>query len=923
VSPEAVSPPLELCLLGPLEARVGGRTLTLGGPRQRTLLAALVLSPGEAVSVDRLAEALWGDRQPASAQNLIQGYVSDLRKALGREAIATAPPGYALALRPGARDCDRFEELVDAARRTRAAGDLQAAASTYRDAIALWRGDALADVRYAPFAQEAIARLEETRLVALEERLETDLELGLHREVLAELEALVAREPLRERLRELFMLALYRCGRQADALEAFRRGRELLVEQLGIEPGPRLHELQRAVLEQAPDLDAPAAKPPRRASLPSPPTPLVGRDRELLELRSLVTAKTRLVTITGPGGSGKTRLALELAHALREDFGERVDFVALAPVPDAALVPSALAHALRVRETTSEPLVESVARALGSTRSLLLLDNFEHVIDAAPAIAQLLGACDGLRVVVTSREPLRVRAEQEFPLEPLPTPHAVELFVQRARAVLPGFDGEPKTLTEICRRLDGLPLALELAAARTKVLAPEELLARLHSRLDVLADGGRDAPARQRTLRAAVEWSYDLLDPEERRLFERLSVFAGSCTLDGAERVCGASLDALSSLIDKSLLRRDGVPPRFSMLQTIREYALERLADAGAAEPVQRAHADYFLALAEQAAADLAGPAQGAAVATLGTAIDDLRAALGWAIRAEPHLAVRLAAALGRFWAMHGDIAEGRRALDRVARLPEIESAAGVKALLAAGNLALFAKDPEAARARYARGVELAVALGAGELEARLRTGLGQVALSRGDAAAAAASFDAALELVRAAGDREGTAITLGNLAIVAAETGDDAAAAAALVESAQLFREVGDRAGLAVVLSTLAYVRARLGVKGEPESLIREAAQLALDAGDRPALAWSMVVAAALRADTAPADAITLIAAANEARAELSISADPLDARVQEQALGTARQRLDEDDVRRAAAAGASAGFAAAQQLLVQVPPP
>jgi predicted ATPase len=491
----------------------------------------------------------------------------------------------------------------------------------------------------------------------------------------------------------------------------------------------------------------------RRTNLPAQPTPLIGREREVADVTALLRrGDVRLVTLTGPGGTGKTRLGFQIAAELLDDFAEGTYFVDLAPISDPDLVASVIAQTLGARETGGRPLVELLNTYLREKHLLLLLDNFEQVLSAAPLVAGLLAAAPRLKVLVTSREVLHLRSEKEFPVPPLELPDpqhpkeietlsqyaAVQLFIARALDVKPDFavtNQNAPALAEVCARLDGLPLALELAAARIKLFSPEALLARLNSRLAVLTGGPRDLPERQQTLRNTIEWSYNLLDAGEQTLFRRLSIFVGGCTGDAVEAVCNPDgdlplevIDRLAALLDKSLLKQlegsDGAP-RFMMLETIREYALERLAASGETEVLRRRHAECFLALAETAEPQFHGSDQRLWLDRIEIEHDNLRAALAWSLegqRATPQspddqlrsaLGLRLAAALWQFWDRRGYAPEGRRWLERTLAADRGTATPGrLKALVVASMLAAWGATRNWRR-RWARGS------GAGEAPGR------------------------------------------------------------------------------------------------------------------------------------------------------------------------------------------------------------
>ncbi|MEU6620644.1 BTAD domain-containing putative transcriptional regulator [Streptomyces litmocidini] len=628
-------------LLGPLAVTGadGAPVPAPGGPKVRALLARLLLDAGRTVPVERLVDGLYGDEPPAGAPGALQAQVSRLRRALPPGVtVAFSPAGYRLTVGDPATDVDvlRFEALARDGARAGAAGDPGRAAGLLREALGLWRGPALADVRDAPFAAGQAARLDALRLDAVEEWAAAELAVGGDPTALVrELEEPAREQPLRERLRGLQMRALAAAGRQAEALAVYEEVRAALAEELGADPSPELSAVHLEVLRGGPAVPDRAGPP-----LPAPLTDFVGRERERERLASLVAA-TRLVTLVGPGGAGKTRLALEVGAGLP---GE-VRFVDLGAVGgtggSSTEVAEAFAAALGVRGAAR------LETALAGRPVLLIVDNCEHVVAETALLARrLLAACPGLRMLTTSREALGITGESLLPLGALAPDAAEELFVRRAAAVRPGFTGHAR-VAELCAGLDGLPLAVELAAARLRTLSVEELADGLGERFELLSRGDRTAPERHRTLRAVVEWSWSLLEPDERELAARLSVFRGGATAEAVARVCGAGAGPLASLVEKSLVevRDDG---RYRMLETIRAYAAERLPDG---DPAIAAHHAYYRELAEAADPELRGPAQLEWLARLDAEDANLRAALR---RGTPEDGLRLVAALSPYWWLRG-----------------------------------------------------------------------------------------------------------------------------------------------------------------------------------------------------------------------------------------------------------------------------
>ena len=825
---------MEFLVLGPLQVVDDGRVVAVRAGRQTRLMSCLLLSAGEVVSRDRLIDALWGERPPASAGNALQVLVHRLRGLLGEERIATVGTGYRLELRSGELDLDRFERLVVRGRTELAAGDAEASASTLREALALWRGPALADVAYEPFAQAEIARLEELRLVALEERIEADLALARHEELVPELEALVSVNASRERLPGQLMLALYRCGRQTDALAVFRRARGALREELGLEPGPALQELQQAILRQDSALRVEPPDVRARRHLPAPATPLIGRQHERAAVGALLRGEVRLVTLSGAGGTGKTRLALQIAHDLADAFEDGVYFVDLSPLRDPALVSATIARTLGVAGRSDEPSAELLARFVHGRRLLLVLDNFEVVEEAAPLVGDLLRSSPELAALVTSRSALRVSGEHEYRVSPLPLADAVRLFAVRARAVAPGFrqpSEEAAEVAEICRRLDRLPLGIELAAARIREYSASELLGVLHGSLDLPGDPPRDLPPRQRTMREAIGWSYDRLAQAEQVLLARVAVFAGGCTVAAAEAVCGAGRPGLASLVGKSLLvERLGLDGelRFHMLDTIREYALERLEESGETSRIGRLHANFFLSLAEEAGPQLQAADQAMWLARLESERENIREALGFGLASgKPELTLKLAVALELWWWFRG-AAEGLSWLERGLDGDEISPAVQAAGLEAAGATCWFLGDHERALRLFQQSLEGHRRLEDLAGEARLLNRLGPPLQVVGKHDEAERHLRTALELNRELGVDTEVALSLELLGSGALQRGRVAEAVALLEECARVAHQIGDLQTVGYALVNLAEASVMLGEPERATELGRETLTLA-----------------------------------------------------------------------------------------------
>jgi predicted ATPase/transcriptional regulator with XRE-family HTH domain len=639
---------------------------------------------------------------------------------------------------------------------------------------------------------------------------------------------------------------------EADELRPSKSLAELLAGALGIAQEDRIAFVRFArdttgddeTLPAIPtvSLDRAPVSSSGLSNLPTSATAIIGRETELAEVGNLLRrSETRLVTLTGPGGTGKTRLALQVAADLRDTFRNGVYLVSLAPITDPNLVAPTIAQTLDVRETGGRSVLENLRSYLRSKRLLLLLDNFEQVAAAAPMVAELLAGAPGLHVLATSRVPLHVRGEREYAVLPLAVPDAkhlpaadqlarygaVELFVQRARDVKPAFAitvENAAAVIQICQRLDGLPLAIELAAARSKIFPPPALLAQLGSRLTFLTGGARDAPARQQTLRATIEWSYVLLDAQEQALFRRLGVFVGGFTLPAAAAVCNSPgalerdvVARVESLVDKSMVRADlsDDEPRFFMLETLREYALERLMESGEAEAVQRQHAQFFLALAEEAEPQLFFALRAHWLERLECEHDNLRAALRWCSDQQAAEAgLRLGGLLCPFWETRSYLTEGRKWLAELLALAAARprTAARAKALLGAGSLAYAQGDHVSAETLLTESLAIGREVGDWESIAWSRERLGGITGMRRQDAQSIAYLDESVALFRAIGNQRGAAWSLAGLGYQWQLMGDATAAGRLLEESVAIGRKIGDTSVTAFALHMLAQVRERQG---------------------------------------------------------------------------------------------------------------
>jgi predicted ATPase/DNA-binding SARP family transcriptional activator len=944
-------------VLGPLAVTdAAGRPVRVGGQRIRALLAVLALAAGHPVPAHVLIERLWPepDDRPVDAVNALQSLVSRLRAALRQAGVAesvleSSPAGYRLAVPPEAVDAAVFEAAARAGGRALAAGDAATAARLLREALGTWRGPALADVAGEEFAAAPAARLEELRSAAVLDRIEAELALGEAVAVTGELRELTAADPLAERPRALLMRALAAAGRQADALAVYAEGRELLADRLGVDPSPRLEEAYLAVLRQEIPLAVPAGtaahshpertqpSPGPSAALPGgqrlsaaqrPPTSFIGRDDDVAGVLKKL-AEERLVTLTGPGGVGKTRLAAEVASRLARPAA----LAGLAPVSDPSEVPYAVLDALGLRERViarhgadqahANP-ADRLCAALGDREAVLILDNCEHLIEAAASLAdRLLTDCPRTRIIATSREPLRIPGETLWVVAPLQVPPvsgmagaesapaipeistyaAVRLFCDRAAAVLPGFgldDGNVPAVMRICQALDGMPLAIELAAPWLRTLPPAQLAERLDDRFALLTGGSRTALPRHQTLRAVIDWSWNLLSEPERVLARRLAVFPGGATLAAAEQVCpggpgaglarGGVLPALSGLVAKSILSAaDGAGergPRYRMLETVRAYGLERLAEAGEETAVRDAMAAYYLDFAETADPLLRTAQQRTWHRALTAEQDNINAALRWAIaRRDAATALRFVRVLGFYWTQRGrgegdalarevfameppddsllmtearvacavmtvsatlNLTEVREPLaagiERLTRFADAGQPIHPMAAAAVPLVAMFDRDHAAAIAaidRYAKSSDDPW------MRATGRMYRSTYAANAGRLDGAEADCAAALDQFRAIGDPWGIAVCLYQMAEFAALRADHAQAVTALAEAEQIGLEIDAWGDMAYIIGSLAVARARAGDVDGARADLRRAERAAAARAQDNADEWLVLSAA------------------------------------------------------------------------------
>ena len=881
-------------VLGPLAVWTdGGVPVTVPGVKVRSLLAALLIDVGRPVSADRLIDDLWRDAAPGNPSGALSAKVSQLRRALGdaeaggRDLVVARRPGYVLDVVAAAVDAHRFVELTE---RARAARDPRTAAALLSEALDLWRGAAFADFDGEPFTTATAVRLEEQRLTAHEDLAEARLALGEHAALAADLGDLVAAHPLRERLRATHMRALYGARRQGAALDSYGELRHHLADELGIDPGVELAALHTAILTQDPALDAPApaavgAGPARsRTNLAAPLTDIIGRKDAVADVCDQLAAH-RLVTLTGPGGVGKTRLAIAVARPLVDAYADGAWLVELAGL-DGHTAADVLAETVMVALDIRDPSgasVDPTARlgtALAGRQALVVLDNCEHVLDPAAELCEaLLGAAPDLRVLATSREPLGLPGEVLWDVAPLPVPDrdaadpavvrsaaAVQLFEARAAAAAPGFALDDVTagpVAVLCRRLDGIPLALELAATRVRTLGVHGVVERLDDRFRLLSSGYRGAPPRHRTLTAMIDWSWDLLTDPERVVLRRLAVHADGCTVAAAEAVCGGDdvpardvLDLLARLVDRSLVVvvHGADEPRYRLLESVAAYCNDRLHEAGEAGAVRERHSRWYAALAERAAPLLEGGAQQRWLLRLDAEAANLRSAFDTAIAGgHTERSLRMAGALAWYRFLRGRLHDARRSLH--AALSLAAGAAGrdvdAPAQTAVTDIGAVTDAGDGAAADGDNDVPLV-------LRARAQAWETGLALLQGETVGWAERRDAALAQFDGAGDQVAWARAAWFLSFVGLDTGGLAAGADLLDRALVVFTTAGDRWGAAATL----VARAALAhSRGDVAALVRDGEHSAAEfaaLGDRwgqlQATEW-LAAAAELTADYARAE--------------------------------------------------------------------
>ncbi|HTJ76880.1 MAG TPA: tetratricopeptide repeat protein [Acidimicrobiales bacterium] len=931
---------IRILLAGRVAVEADGVAVDEGGLGRlgRLALAYLVTERQRPAARTEVAELLWGDDLPRSWETSLRGVALRIRGVLSAaglpaEVLTSAFGCWQLKLPPGTEvDVEVAAEDLARAEAALAAGGLtEAKASAERAAVVAGRGFLVETD--GSWVERRQADLRELHLRALEALADADAGLADWAGALRAAEEAVSIEPFRESGHLRLMQAHAGAGNRGEALRAYERCRRVLAEELGVNPSPQTEAAYLELLGDEPPPEPAEARAPdgpadHRSNLPFPLTRLVGRDDELAEIEKAL-AGTRLLTLTGTGGVGKTRLSLAAAAELAPGFADGAFLVELAPLADPDLVPQQVLAALGLREEPGQAPLASLAAHLRARHALVVLDNCEHLVGPAAALAEaLLRACPRLTVLATSREPLGVPGETTWRVPSLTPAGAVALFAERARAVRPDFevtDELAPVLAQLCQRLDNIPLALELAAARTSALSVEEIASRLDDRFRLLSGGARTAVPRQQTLRAMVDWTYDALSEVERRTFDRLAVFGSSFALEAAEQVAGGDgvgpndvLDVLTGLVDKSLVVAErgapGRPTRFRLLETMRHYARERLAESGDAAAVRSRHLDRAVAVAQTAEAALDGPEQAGILDQLEAEHDDFRVALAWGTSGgDPEPALRLATALGRFWEVRGHLREGRSWLEAAlvagggSESPALRATAlnwaavlaqhqgdyaaarglyehslalrrrldeplGVAAaLVGLGNLAALQGDLGTARSQFEEAAAIGRDLDQPRVVAAALTNLGWVAHADGDVAGARALYEDALAARRQIGDGHGTALVLANLGDLALQQGDLDTASALQTEGLDLRRRLGDRSGVGESLAALGRVALARGDRAAARALHGEGLAERRRLGDRPGMPPSLTALAELaRLDGDPDTAAALLEEALAVATEL-----------------------------------------------------
>jgi predicted ATPase/DNA-binding SARP family transcriptional activator len=909
---------VEFRVLGPLEVVTDGESVRLGGPRPRAVLGVLLAHAGRAVSVDRLIEQVWGEDPPPTASTALQVHLSALRKIIG-DRLVTAASGYLLGAGETEVDALRFEAMVSAARRHLADRPARAA-EELAVALELWRGEPYAGVPSGSDVDAARQRLGELRLSTVEDRLDAELTLGRHAQIVSELAGLVVDHPLRERLTRLYLLALYRCGRGADAQAAFQVYGTRLRRDLGVEPGTEIAALAKAIDRGDPTIASPSA-------VPTPASRFIGRRHELEELAKQL-GETRLLTVTGSGGVGKSRLAIELVRDTAADHPDGVRLVELAALAEGSSIADRVAAAFDIRPGTGEPISDALTARLRTARALLVLDSCEHVIESAAKLAaELLSQCSGLRILATSQEPLGIPGERVWPLNGLATPgadesaanaersEAVRLLADRGAAARPGFAINQHNIgvaAALTRRLDGLPLAIELAAAQLRVCTLVEVAEGLDRRLDMADRRARTTPDRHRTMRAAIDRSYHLLAPDEQTLFARLAVFAGGFGLEAAERVAGAAPGDLDRLVDQSMVVAEPQPDgtRYDLLELIREYAVERLEEAGEATERRREHAAWCAELA-RAHEQYGGPDHAERVRRLGVEEKNLRAALAWCVggSGDPGLALEIASPLWWYWWTRGLMTEARAWLRRALELTDpAPSLARGRGLRAVSVLIRNSGDYDEAREVGEECLAVFQALSDEEGVSSALMGLCVSAVAQQDFHAALDFAGECRRLAELAGNRRRVGALLNSMGIALRCLGRRDEALAHFTEALKIFTELDDRRSTAAALGNLGFMARQDGDLAESRRLFERSlasyVEIGLVEGQLDGLDGFALLEIA---EGRPAAAVRLLAVSDRELRNLGVApfvADEIEAR--QAGWAAARAELGDDEVEKIVAAAA-----------------